>query len=152
MECDRAKGGCGHTKDNFEHHEILRLMVKEKSNFQQSVQLLLDAPVNSDPMPEGYKCEIDPSKQCNKYDTCTKEPILYSTRDVLVISLNIFSYDEHGRARKFFPDLIIDKEITRIHHYKLKAIIWHHGQNLNSGHYAAMVKQRDQSWIHISDT
>ena len=52
----------------------------------------------------------------------------------------------------FFPNLIIDQEITIRNHYKLKAIIWHHGQNLNSGHYTAMVKQRDQSWIHISDT
>ena len=119
-------------------------MVKETSD-RQSVQQLLSEPVNCDPIPETYICKLGKSKQCNKRGTCTKTPILYSSRDVLVISLNIYTYDDFGRQRKFFPNLTIDEEITAINHYKLKSIIWHHGQNFNAGHYTAMVKQRDQS-------
>lgn len=63
----------------------------------------------------------------------------------------IFTHDEFGIQRKFFPDLIIDQEITCIDQYILKAIIWHHGEDVQSGHYTVMIKQINDQWIHISD-
>ena len=76
----------------------------------------------------GINCD-----NCNKVNTRTKQSILSGLKDELVIQLLIFRFDEFGR--KFSPDLVIDKEITCIDQYKLKAIILHHGTQIQSGHY-----------------
>ena len=88
---------------------------------------------------------------CNKVNTRTKQSIVSGLKDVLAIQLLIFTHDEFGRQRKFSPDLVIDQEITCIDKYKLKAIIWHHGTEIQSGHYTVMIKQSNNQWIHISD-
>ena len=150
IECEQRKGGCGNTQNNYEHHQILKLTINERSEFEQSVEQLLNSPANRDPMPQGYRCDIQPLP-CNKYNTCNKQSILSGLKDVLIIQLIIYSHDEHI-TRKFFPELHINQRITQFAQYNLKAIIWHHGDSLQSGHYTAMVKQRNEQWIHISDT
>ena len=152
VECEVNRGGCGNTQDRYEYHEILKLPVEETSVYQQSVEQLLNAAnANVNPMPD-YRCEIDPSRSCTQRNSCNKRSILSGFKDILVIQLKIFSHDEFGQQRKFFPDLFIDESITQFAQYKLKGIIWHHGNSIQSGHYTAMIKQRNGQWIHISDT
>ena len=151
IECEQNKGGCGKTQDRYEHDQILKLTVKETSEFEQSVEQLLNSPSDRDPMPEGYRCDIFPLP-CNRYNTCNKQSILSELKDGLVIQLIIYSYDEFGHQRKFFPNIHVNQHIIQFAQYNLKAIIWHHGDSLQSGHYTVMVKQQNNQWIHISDT
>ena len=37
IECELNKGGCGNTQDRYEYHQILKLAIKEKSDYEQSV-------------------------------------------------------------------------------------------------------------------
>ena len=109
--------------------------MKEISDFQQTVENLVNS-VNYQDSVLGINCST-----CNKVNTRTKQSIVSGLKDVLAIQLLIFTHDEFGRQRKFSPDLVIDQEITCIDKYKLKAIIWHHGTEIQSGHYTVMIKQ-----------
>ena len=123
----------------------MKLRVKEISEFQQTVENLVNS-VNYQNSILGVDCS-----KCHKVNTRTKQSIVSGLKDVLAIQLIIFTHDDFGNERKLFPDLVINQEITCIDKYKLKAIIWHHGTEIQSGHYTAMIKQSNNQWIHISD-
>ena len=65
--------------------------------------------------------------------------------DVLIIQLIIYRSD--ANRRKIFPNFVIDQHLDR---YSLQGVIWHHGSNMDSGHYTCMVKHNDTMY-HLSD-
>ena len=101
-------------------------------------------------IPEGYRCQLGPSGGCGKVNSCNRSSFITQVKDVLVIHLGIIRYDSIGGARKYTPNLTIDKTLDIHGKYNLQAIIWHHGGNRPShGHYTAMVKNNDQ-WTHMT--
>ena len=102
FECEQEKGGCGNVTDKLECHQILKLRVKEISDFEQTVENLVNS-VNYQDSVLGINCET-----CNKVNTRTKQSIVSGLKDVLAIQLLIFTHDEFGRERKFSPDLVIN--------------------------------------------
>ena len=81
-------------------------------------------------------------------NTCSKSSHINELKDVLIVQLLIFTYDSnpnsvtYGHKRKIF--------FQQIDQYSLQGIIWHHGSNVDSGHYTSMIKHND-TFYHISD-
>ena len=103
--------------------------------------------------PREYMCNLGKHGGCHKVDTCSKSSHINELKDVLIVQLLIFTYDSNpnshsfGHKRKIFPNLIVNQEIDQ---YSLQGIIWHHGSNVDSGHYTSMIKHND-TFYHISD-
>merc|ERR1712226_1699637 len=49
--------------------------------------------------------------------------------------------------RKLFPNLVVEEHLDN---YTLQAIIWHHGFNMDSGHYTSMIRHNGNMY-HLSD-
>ena len=93
-----------------------------------------------------YKCD-----GCQTINSCTKAYYVTHISDFVIIQLNIFKYVE-GAIKKMIPTLMIDEEIYLWGNtITLHAIIYHVGQQANSGHYTSSVRVND-TWFLISDS
>ena len=93
-----------------------------------------------------YRCD-----NCHSVGFCTKEYYIANLPEVLIIQLIIFKFT-HGRMKKIIPTLHIDEEISIFGNtMNLHGIIYHEGEQANSGHYTSRVKVNDR-WFLISDS
>ena len=149
FECEERLGGCKRKYNKPESHRILKLQIKETSDVQ-TVQHLLEANINYH-LPEDYRCQLTEDEGCLSIGTVSKESVVTEVKDILVIQLKIFSHDSLGNERKFLPSIVINEHISHFDNFTLEGIIWHHGENVNNGHYTAMVKHSD-TWYHTNDS
>ena len=150
LECEMSlipglSGGCGAKQEKFENHQILKLSVQE-SDYQQSVQDIVNSTFNSELL-DDYRCAIGEANGCQQVGFCKKTTLITELKDLLIIQLKIFD----AGLNKMFPALHVDQDIALFETFELKGIIYHHGNNLRSGHYTSMIKNSGQ-WLHISDS
>ena len=103
-----------------------------------------------------YRCEIEidehgNTKGCDQIGHCNQSVQITEMGDIMILQLKIYTADVYGQRSKIFPNILIDQEITRYECFKLQGIIWHHGDNWDSGHYTADVKV-DDVWYSTNDT
>ena len=146
--CERDRGGCGEKKENPESHQILPLRIHEMLEIQ-TVQQMLDSYVGYH-IPYEYRCELN-DRGCGKIETVSKASIVTEFKDMLIIHLEIFTHDIEGNKRKLFPAIEINENVSLFDSFCLQGIVWHHGIDVDHGHYTAMVKN-NETWYHISDT
>ena len=144
--CDPNKGGCGASTNKYEYKQIIPFQVTETNIWQNVDDILINS--FGIEIPSDYKCNLGPTNGCGLKNTCNKTSHISKLEDIVIIHLLIFTYDAHGNRRKIFPNFIISQHLDQ---YSLQSIIWHHGDNLDSGHYTSMVKHNHR-WHHISDT
>ena len=102
--------------------------------------------------------------------TATKQLFIESLPPVLIIHLKRFQYDNAGGAQKIWKkvgyplELTVPKEVFPQHKrgqmalaglpkYRLISVVYHHGKNINSGHYTVDVRRQDGlEWVRIDDT
>ena len=93
-----------------------------------------------------YRCD-----NCHSLGSCTKGYYVTDISDVLIIQLVIFKFT-NGRMKKVIPSLCIDEEITIFGStMTLDGVIYHEGNQPNSGHYVSGVKVNER-WFLISDS
>ncbi len=149
--CEINRTGCGEKNKTFENKQFLPFEVKDTPEFQTLEHILIESFGNENP--RGYMCNLGKYGGCHKMNTCSKSSHINELKDVLIVQLLIFTYDSdplsvsYGHRRKIFPNLIVDPQIDQ---YSLQGIIWHHGSNVDSGHYTSMIKH-NTNWYHISD-
>ena len=134
---------CEYRKDISEIFQTIAIDVLEDQH--QSLKGLLNVVLTRTDTPNEYFCE-----RCENSGVSTKTYGFDQANDIIALQLSIFSYDQYGNSWKKSPSIEIEKDISVFEDYSLQGIIWHHGENLNSGHYTATVKH-NENWYHISD-
>ncbi|EOQ99539.1 putative ubiquitin carboxyl-terminal hydrolase 3 [Wallemia ichthyophaga EXF-994] len=113
--------------------------------------------------PETIHGVYSPSKQ-GPVDA-TKQVTIDTSPPILIIHLKRFLYHSVGGVMKsnkritYQPTLSIPNSILSPWntpadglHYRLFAVVYHHGQNSGSGHYTIDVLRQDlKQWVHIDD-
>ena len=80
---------------------------------------------------------------CHTRGSCTKAYCVTYTSDFIIIQLCIFKFID-GISEKIIPTLKIDEEIFLWGNtMTLHALIYHEGEQANSGHYTSGVKVND---------
>lgn len=102
----------------------------------------------------------------------TQQSFIHSLPPILIIQLMQFEYVPGQRARKLgkkvgypleleIPQTVLSRQKRNeyaagrggLPRYKLFAVVYHHGTNMDSGHYSVDVqRQDDPDWIRINDT
>ena len=94
-----------------------------------------------------YRCD---RPICQLVNSSTQAVSITYLSDMFIIQLGIFQFVD-GVSKKVIPTLIIDEEINVWDTMTLHAIIYHKGEQANSGHYTSGVKINDR-WFLISDS
>ena len=94
-----------------------------------------------------YRCD---RPTCQLVNSSTQAVSVTHISDMFIIQLGIFQFVD-GISKKIIPRLNIDEEIHIWDTMTLHAIIYHQGEQANSGHYTSAVKIND-SWFMISDS
>jgi ubiquitin carboxyl-terminal hydrolase 10 len=103
--------------------------------------------------------------------TATKQVLIETLPEVLILHLKRFQYDNTGGTQKIWKkigyplELEIPKEVfsrqkhaSLLNHgglprYRLMAVVYHHGKNASGGHYTVDVRRQDgREWIRLDDT
>ena len=135
---------CSHNKEKLETENYLQLEVHDLFDIQTITSLIEDFQVQNNVV-MGYKCD-----GCNHRSTSNKSDLLTSVSNVLIIHLKLFRC-EHNRNVKIIPNLNIEENISCYGNLTLHAIVYHEGNEANSGHYTCDVKVNNK-WFEISDT
>ncbi|XP_066911966.1 uncharacterized protein [Clytia hemisphaerica] len=97
---------------------------------------------------EAYECSHCPVRTVAK-----KFRTLFNVSNVLVIQLVIFGFDQNTFvSKKLAPNLNVETQFDNVLLGKLhlQAIVYHHGNSANSGHYTAVVKY-GETWYRVDD-
>ena len=125
--------------------------IKFAQPFNNSIENLISKLVNDpygEPLDELYHCS-----NCPVRTNAIKSRTLFHISDYLIVSLGMFSYDRINlTSRKLVPDVKIEAEFENVllGTVSLQAIVFHHGDAANSGHYTSAVKY-GQIWYSIND-
>ena len=103
--------------------------------------------------------------------TATKQVMIETLPEVLILHMKRFEYNNHGGTQKIWKkigyplDLEIPKEVFPQHKrgalmahgglpkYRLITVIYHHGKNAGVGHYTVDVRRQEgREWIRLDDT
>ena len=144
MHCNKNRNGCGSTERKFIYDHILSFHLEDTDEPQHVYDALIKS-FDTDTSDE-YRCNLGENGGCKSQATCTKSLNINELGEILIIQLIIYKFDNYGR-RKLFPNLVIDQELDQ---YRLQGVIWHHGQNIDAGHYTSMVKHNGCMY-HLSD-
>ena len=136
---------CGHAINKEDTSFDWSLNVKDARDFQTISGILNEL---MDPrgraMPD-YRCD-----ECSIAGSSTKAVCVTHLSEVLIIQLSIFKFIDNT-TKKIIPNLIIDEEISLWGNtMTLHAIVYHEGEQSNSGHYTSGVKMNN-TWFMISD-
>lgn len=134
--------GCNNIVESLNSSMALTLNVDE--SHYQTINNLLDSFMSTQLVPD-YRCD-----RCSSRGHCLKANTIVNTGDVLVIQLSIFKYI-NGISTKISPYINIDETISFYGNtMSLHGIIYHDGEQTNSGHYTAGVKLNG-NWFTVSD-
>ena len=153
-ECDETLGGCGKRQKKLMPYQMIKLEVDSETIEDQNVEdlftQLFTPQLLDDPDPtQAYRCALGPNNEgCNQIRTVKEYMQISNVKDVLILHLKIFRFNLDGTSRKIHPSLNVPQDINQL---PLQAIIWHHGETLNCGHYTATVKHNGR-WYHLNDT
>jgi len=103
---------------------------------------------NAELLDEPYVCS-----NCPIRTMALKSTTLLHVSDYLIISLGLFRFDQAtNTCRKVIPEITIENRIDNIllGTLQLQAVIFHHGETANSGHYTSAVKYGEQ-WFSVDD-
>ena len=134
MHCEKSRSGCGLSERKIIYDHVLSFHL-EDTNEPQYVHDALMRSFEVEVSDE-YRCNLGNEGGCQSLNTCTKSLNINRLGEILIIQLIIYKFDNYGR-RKIFPYLIVDQQLDQ---YSLQGIIWHHGNNIDAGHYTSMVK------------
>ena len=141
---------CHNPSEHTEYYNMCRIQFPNPYNPENSVKSFIEK-LTSDPYGElirDYLCS-----NCQTRTNARKSTTLFNVSDALIAQLVIFRYDQStGVMRKLVPNITIETEIENVllGTLKLHAIIYHHGDTPNSGHYTAAVKYGEQ-WYSVND-
>ena len=118
-----------------------------QNSIANEISKLVDDP-HGRPLDNLYNCDTCP------FRTHAKESkTLFNISNCLIIQLNLFRYDPITyHSTKIALNLNIETKIENVllGTLDLQAIIFHHGDAANSGHYTANVKY-GESWYSVND-
>ena len=140
------KDDCGKAINVDNSHNVWTVELEDTRNLQ-TVSGILNNVMDPRGRPlTDYRCD-----GCQTINSCTKAYYVTHISDFVIIQLNIFKYID-GAIKKMIPTLRIDEEIYLWGNtMTLHAIIYHVGQQANSGHYTSSVRVND-TWFLISDS
>ena len=141
---------CNNPSERTEYYNMSRIQFPNHLDPGNSTKDMIEKLTN-DPYGEFLQDYI--CSNCPTRTNATKSRTLFNVSDALIIQLVIFRYDQTtGSLKKLVPNLNIETEIENVllGTLKLQAIIYHHGETPNSGHYSAVVKY-DKQWYSVND-
>lgn len=93
-------------------------------------------------------------ENCQKSNKLQKT-VAASVKHVIVMQLMIFAYQD-GQATKLTKFKLNAVPTTKIaldkKKFKVSGTIFHHGENIDRGHYTAMLKDKANNWLSVNDT
>ena len=127
-------------------HSVWTIELEDTRNLQ-TVNGILNKVMDPHGRPlTDYRCD-----GCQTMSSCTKAYCVTHLSEFVIIQLNVFKYID-GAIKKMIPTLRIDEEISLWGNtMTLHAIIYHVGQQANSGHYTSSVRVND-TWFLINDS
>ena len=139
---------CQYSIDQNKGSLDLQVNLEDTDNVE-TISGLIDMMLNAHGEPLlDYTCD-----KCHGLNTSTKSFNVTNTPNYMILHLCIFTYDSvNGTVRKIVPRLTIDDEIHLWGNtMSLHAVIYHQGEECNSGHYTAGVRIEDQ-WFLTNDS
>ncbi|XP_066930953.1 uncharacterized protein [Clytia hemisphaerica] len=141
---------CNNPSERTEYYNMCRIQFPSPFSPDNSMKKLIEKLTND---PYGELIEDYVCSNCPIRTNATKSRTLFNVSHALIIQLVIFCYDQTtGRLKKLVPNLNIETEIENVllGTLELQAIVYHHGNTPDSGHYTSVVKYNEQ-WYSVND-